>query len=99
MSPEMRFTNKVSPHTWMGVPNNTRYPTAEEVFRGSSSHISRRSSATAGTLKNHVANKPMFITVPVAEKDEQEDSNSNIDNVEPLIASPVKVVTDRKSVV
>ncbi|XP_045769561.1 monocarboxylate transporter 2 isoform X1 [Maniola jurtina] len=93
MPPEMRFTNKVSPHTWMGVASNTRYPTAEEVFRGSNSHISRRSSATAGTLKNHLANKPTFIAVPVAEKDEQEDSNSNIDNVEPLIASPVKFVT------
>lgn len=97
MPPEMRFTNKPAAHTWMGVPNNTRYPTAEEVFRGSSSHISRRSSATAGTLKTHVANKPMFMTVPVAEKDEQEDSNSNIDNVEPLIASPVKVTRDARS--
>ncbi|XP_028165824.1 monocarboxylate transporter 10 isoform X2 [Ostrinia furnacalis] len=96
MPPEMRFTNKVSPHTWMGVANNTRYPTAEEVFRGSSSHLSqfsRRSSATAGAIKNTLGNKPLFIDVPVAEKDEQEDSNSNIDNTEPLLESAIKVVT------
>ncbi|KAJ0183184.1 hypothetical protein K1T71_001160 [Dendrolimus kikuchii] len=97
MPPEMRFTNKVSPHTWMGVANNTRYPTAEEVFRGSNSHLSnshlgRRSSANASAIKNNLSNKPMFIDVPVAEKDEQEDSNSNIDNTEPLIGSAIKVV-------
>ncbi|XP_045498925.1 monocarboxylate transporter 2 isoform X2 [Colias croceus] len=91
--PEVQFGNKVSPHTWMGVANNTRYPTAEEVFRGSNSHLTRRSSATAGTIKNHMCNKPLFIAVPVAEKDEQEDSNSNIDNAEPLIANSVKVMT------
>lgn len=96
MPPEMKFTNKVSPHTWMGVANNTRYPTAEEVFRGSNSHIShsqfgRRSSANAGAIKNNL-NKPIFIAVPVAEKDEQEDSNSNLDNTEPLISSAIKVV-------
>lgn len=98
MPPEMRFSNKVSPHTWMGVPNNTRYPTAEEVFRGSNSHLSnghmgRRSSANAGAIKNNLGTKPLFIDVPVAEKDEQEDSNSNIDNMEPLIGNPLKVVT------
>nr|QHN70702.1 karmoisin-like [Limenitis arthemis astyanax] len=94
MPPEMRFTNKVSPHTWMGVANNTRYPTAEEIFKGSNSHLSRRSSATAATLKNQ--NKPFhFITIPVVENDEQEDSNSN--NAEPLIAEPIKVVTSNKS--
>ncbi|CAK1585250.1 unnamed protein product [Parnassius mnemosyne] len=92
MPPEMRFTNKVSPHTWMGVANNTRYPTAEEIFRGSNSHLGRRSSATAGTIKHNLTNKPMFITGAVAEKDEQDDSNSNIDNAEPLIATPIKVV-------
>ncbi|XP_068633944.1 monocarboxylate transporter 12 [Battus philenor] len=91
MPPEMRFTNKVSPHTWMGVANNTRYPTAEEIFKGSTSHLGRRSSATAGTIKN--TNKPIFITGTVAEKDEQEDSNSHIDNAEPLIASSIKVVS------
>ncbi|CAH0720127.1 unnamed protein product, partial [Brenthis ino] len=91
MPPEMRFTNKVSPHTWMGVANNTRYPTAEEIFKGSNSHLTRRSSATASTLKNQ--NKPFhFIATPVAENDEQEDSNSN--NAEPLIAESVKVVTN-----
>ncbi|XP_032516484.1 monocarboxylate transporter 3 isoform X1 [Danaus plexippus] len=93
MPAEMRFTNKVSPHTWMGVANNTRYPTAEEVFKGSNSHISRRSSATAGTIKHNLGNKPMFIALPVAEKDEQEDSNSNIDNAEPLISNTIKVIT------
>ncbi|CAK1555410.1 unnamed protein product [Leptosia nina] len=93
MPSEMRFTNKVSPHTWVGVANNTRYPTVDEVFRGSNSHLSRRSSATAGQIKNHLNNKPLFIAVPVAEKDEQEDSNSNIDNAEPLIANSVKIVT------
>lgn len=97
MPPEMRFSNKVSPHTWMGVANNTRYPTAEEVFRGSNSHLSnthlgRRSSANAGAIKNNLGNKPLFIDVPVVEKDEQEDSNSNIDNTEPLIGTPLKVV-------
>ncbi|XP_063362475.1 uncharacterized protein LOC134651333 isoform X1 [Cydia amplana] len=91
MPAEMRFSNKVSPHTWVGVANNTRYPTAEEVFRGSNSHLSRRSSATAGTIKNTLGNRPMFITGPVAEKDE-DDSNSNIDNTEPLISAPIKVI-------
>lgn len=95
MPHEMKFTNKVTPHTWMGVANNTRYPTAEEVFRGSNSHLgqlNRRSSANAGAIKNTLGNKPLFIDAPVAEKDEQEDSNSNIDNTEPLIGSAVKVV-------
>lgn len=97
MPNEMRFTNKVSPHTWMGVANNTRYPTAEEVFRGSNSHLSnsqlaRRSSANAGAIKNNLGNKPLFIDVSVAEKDEQEDSNGNIDNTEPLIGSTIKVI-------
>ncbi|XP_026749154.1 monocarboxylate transporter 2 [Galleria mellonella] len=96
MPPEMRFTNKINPHTWMGVASNTRYPTAEEVFRGSNSHLShsqygRRSSANASAIKNNVGNKPMFIDVPVAEKDEQDDSNSNIDNTQPLIGSTIKV--------
>lgn len=97
MPPEMKFTNKVSPHTWVGVANNTRYPTAEEVFRGSNSHLSRRSSATASTLKNHGSKPIHFIAVPVAEKDEQEDSNGNNDNVEPLLPESVKVVKDVKS--
>lgn len=96
MPPEMRFSNTVSPHTWMGVANNTRYPTAEEVFRGSNSHLSnnfgRRSSANASAIKNNIGNKPMFIDVPVVEKDEQDDSNSNIDNTEPLIGTALKVV-------
>lgn len=92
MPPEMRFHNKTSAHTWMGVASNTRYPTAEEVFRGSNSHISRRSSATAGTIKNHLGNKPLFIAGTVTEKDEQEDSNSNIDNLEPLITPGIKIM-------
>ncbi|KOB58187.1 Uncharacterized protein OBRU01_25396, partial [Operophtera brumata] len=95
MPPEMRFTNKASPHTWMGVANNTRYPTAEEVFRGSNSHLTnhlgRRASANAGAIKNTLGNKPLFIDVSVAEKDEQEDSNSNIDNTEPLISTPTQM--------
>lgn len=96
MPAEMRFTNRVSPHTWMGVANNTRYPTAEEVFKGSSSHLGRRSSATAGTVKSHLASKPMFIAGTVAERDEQEDSNGNIDNAEPLIASRVSPRHERQ---
>lgn len=96
MPPEMRFHNRTSPHTWMGVASNTRYPTAEEVFRGSNSkinsHISRRSSATAGTIKNNLGNKPLFITGTVTEKDEQEDSNSNIDNLEPLITPGIRIM-------
>jgi MFS transporter, MCT family, solute carrier family 16 (monocarboxylic acid transporters), member 14 len=100
MPHEMRFTNKVSPHTWMGVANNTRYPTAEEVFRGSNSQLTqfnRRSSANAGAIKSTLGNKPLFIDAPVVEKDEQEDSNSNIDNTEPLISSAVKVVPTNPS--
>lgn len=87
MPPEMKFSNRVSPHTWMGVANNTRYPTAEEVFKGSNSHLGRRSSANASTIK-HQLTKPLYIDGPVVEKDEQEDSNSNIDNTEPLITAP-----------
>lgn len=96
MPPEMKFMNKVSPHTWMGVPNNTRYPTAEEVFRGSSTHINgrRRSSATAGTIKNSLGNKPMFIDAAVAERDEQDDNNTNVDNTaQPLIGSTLRVMS------
>lgn len=90
MPPEMKFGNRVSPHTWMGVANNVRYPTAEEVFRGSNSQLSRRSSATAANIRNNL--KPHFMTVPVAEKDEEE-SNSNVDNMEPLISSkPITIV-------
>ncbi|KAJ2951046.1 hypothetical protein O0L34_g5422 [Tuta absoluta] len=87
---DMRFNKQVTPHTWMGVASNTRYPTAEEVFRGSNSHLSRRSSAVTGAK----GNKPLFITAPVDEKDEQEDSTGNIDNTEPLIGvgNTIKVV-------
>ncbi|KAL4709462.1 hypothetical protein ACJJTC_019759 [Scirpophaga incertulas] len=92
MPHEMRFTNKASPHTWMGVANNTRYPTAEEIFKGSNSHLARRSSANASAIKNTFISKPLFIDVPVVEKDEQEDSNSNIDNTQPLLTSAIKVV-------
>lgn len=96
MVPEMRFSH-TTPHTWMGVANNKRYPTAEEVFHGSSTHLNRRSSANASVIKNQLANKPLFIATPVAEKDENDDSNGNIDNTEPLISSTVKVVpTERK---
>ncbi|CAD0201865.1 unnamed protein product [Chrysodeixis includens] len=93
MPPEMKFTNKVSPHTWMGVANNTRYPTAEEVFRGSAAHLDhRRSSATAGTIKNTLGNKPMFIDTAVAEKDEQDENNTG-DNTEPLIQPTLRVMS------
>lgn len=96
MPPEMRFANKVSPHTWMGVANNQRYPTAEEVFRGSNSHLThRRSSANASSIKNTLGTKTMFIDTPVAEKDEQEDSN--IDNTEPLLEPSVKVEITKKN--
>ncbi|KAJ8716545.1 hypothetical protein PYW07_003172 [Mythimna separata] len=76
MPADMKFHTKASPHTWMGVPNNTRYPTAEEVFRGSSTVINaqqRRSSATAGTIKSNLT-KPHYATV--TEKDEQEETSS-----------------------
>ncbi|GBP20949.1 Monocarboxylate transporter 12 [Eumeta japonica] len=92
---EMRFNHsRTTAHTWMGVANNRQYPTAEEIFRGSSSHLHRRSSATAGTIKNQIS-KPRYITVPVVEKDEQEDSNEKVDNTEPLIGTAVKMVTPR----
>ncbi|XP_041979886.1 uncharacterized protein LOC121733638 [Aricia agestis] len=90
MPHEMRFTNKVSPHTWVGVGNNTQYPTAEEIFKGSNQLLSRRSSTTAATIKNTLGNKPMFITSPVDENEEQDDNN---DNIEPLISESIKVVT------
>lgn len=93
MPPEMKFTNKVSPHTWMGVSNNTRYPTAEEVFRQSSTQLDhRRSSAVSGTIKNTLGNKPMFIDTAVAEKDEQ-DENNTVDNTEPLIQPTLRVMS------
>ncbi|CAG9133598.1 unnamed protein product [Plutella xylostella] len=93
--PSERFTNRVSPHTWMGVPNNTTYPTAAEIFKGSNSGLSRRSSANANAIKNALA-KPTFITVPVAEKDEQEDSNNSIDNTEPLISATTTARIQRR---
>lgn len=90
IAPDMKFSHS-SPHTWMGVANNARYPTAEEVFHGSGNHLNRRSSANASQIKNQI-NKPMFITTPVVEKDEQDDSNGTIDNTEPLIKTPIKVI-------
>ncbi|KAJ8723438.1 hypothetical protein PYW08_003350 [Mythimna loreyi] len=91
MPADMKFQTKATPHTWMGVSNNTRYPTAEEVFRRSSTVINaqqRRSSATAGTIKSNLT-KPHYATV--SEKDEQEETNTTPEATEPLIG--------RKSVV
>ncbi|CAH0683214.1 unnamed protein product [Spodoptera exigua] len=94
MPHDMKFATKSSPHTWMGVSNNTRYPTAEEVFRGSSTVLNaqRRSSATAGTIKSNLGAKPAYATV--SEKDEQEDSNSTPDKAtQPLIGSVLRVMS------
>lgn len=94
----MRFARS-SPHTWMGIANNARYPTAEEIFHGSNSHLNRRSSANASTIRSQLGNKPtrMFIATPVAEKDEQDDSNGNTDNTAPLIGSALKIVPIEKT--
>lgn len=94
MPHDMKFATKSSPHTWMGVSNNTRYPTAEEVFRGSSTYINgqRRSSATAGTIKSNLGAKPVYATV--SEKDEQEDSNATPEQAtQPLIGSVLRVMS------
>lgn len=51
--PEGRFAYSVpnsSHNTWMGVANNTSYPTAAEVFRGSGANLERRPSQTSGVL-------------------------------------------------
>lgn len=92
MPSDMKFQTKASPHTWMGVSSNTRYPTAEEVFRGSSTIInapSRRSSATAGTIKTNLT-KPQYATV--TEKDEEETS-STPEATEPLLEPVLRVMS------
>jgi hypothetical protein len=51
--PEGRFAYSVpnsSHNTWMGVANNTTYPTAAEVFKGSGANLDRRASQTSGVL-------------------------------------------------
>lgn len=51
--PEGRFAYSVpnsSHNTWMGTPNNTNYPTAAEVFKGSGANLERRLSQTSGVL-------------------------------------------------
>lgn len=93
MPSDMKFHTKASPHTWMGVSNNTRYPTAEEVFRGSSTVINaqqRRSSATAGTIKSNL-NKPQYPTV--TEKDEREETSTTPEANVPLISPSLRVIS------
>lgn len=51
--PEGRFAYSVpnsSHNTWMGTPNNTTYPTAAEIFKGSGANLDRRPSQTSGVL-------------------------------------------------
>lgn len=52
--PEGRFAYSVpnsSHNTWMGTANNTSYPTAAEIFKGSGANLERRgSSQTPGVL-------------------------------------------------
>lgn len=51
--PEGRFAYSVpnSVHnTWIGANNNTQYPTAAEVFRGSGANLERRPSAQSGNI-------------------------------------------------
>lgn len=51
--PEGRFAYSVpnsSHNTWMGTPNNTSYPTAAEIFKGSGANLDRRPSQTSGVL-------------------------------------------------
>lgn len=53
---EGRFAYSVpnsSHNTWMGTANNTTYPTAAEIFKGSGANLDRRPSQTSGVL-NHV---------------------------------------------
>ena len=51
--PEGRFAYSVpnsSHNTWMGTANNTTYPTAAEIFKGSGANLDRRPSQTSGVL-------------------------------------------------
>lgn len=41
-----------SHNTWIGASSNTRYPTAAEVFRGSSANLDRRTSITPSATPN-----------------------------------------------
>lgn len=59
--PEGRFAYSVpnsSHNTWMGVSNNTTYPTAIEVFRGSGANLERRPSQNSAT-NIHSASKKL----------------------------------------
>lgn len=50
---EGRFAYSVpnsSHNTWMGTANNTSYPTAAEIFKGSGANLDRRPSQTFGVL-------------------------------------------------
>lgn len=51
--PEGRFAYSVpssSHNTWMGTANNTTYPTAAEIFKGSGANLDRRPSQQSGVL-------------------------------------------------
>lgn len=53
--PEGRFSYSVpnsNHNTWIGSPQNSQYPTAAEVFRGSNANLERRSSGQSGILSS-----------------------------------------------
>jgi MFS transporter, MCT family, solute carrier family 16 (monocarboxylic acid transporters), member 14 len=52
-TPEGRFAYSVpnsSHSTWIGTANNTNYPTAAEIFKGSGANLDRRPSQNSGML-------------------------------------------------
>lgn len=52
-TPECRFAYSVpnsSHSTWIGTANNTNYPTAAEIFKGSGANLERRPSQNSGML-------------------------------------------------
>lgn len=60
--PEGRFAFSVpnsSHNTWIGASNNTHYPTAAEVFRGSGANLERRPSGTSSAVLNIAATKKL----------------------------------------
>lgn len=53
--PEGRFSYSVpnsNHNTWIGAAQNSQYPTAAEVFRGSNANLERRSSGQSGILSS-----------------------------------------------